>query len=385
MPRQKIQKLCVFGGYDDSEFYSRNRSLIDALAACSEEVVEVRPNRKQKGVSNHQRLASAGKLFSTAFGVAGDFLSLVQQMKKLSGADCYFVPYPAYLDVLLLQWLTTSSGRPAIIVDAFLCLHDTLVNDRKILAPKGIFARMAAWLERRTLLAADLVFIDTEQQKSLLLEKYGLELHKIAVIPVGIDETLWRPLPVLPYIDNFKLLFWGTFIPLHGVDTIILAAQQLQFSHPHIKIELIGDGQTADASASLIKDLKLSNITWQRSLLPALRLRAEVEAAHCVLGVFGESDKAGNVIPYKAYQAMACNKILLNREGAAMSALLGDEDVCGMILVPPADPIALARAITEVADSYTENYAGVTTRVLYDRYLSNETVLKRVRDEVELL
>ena len=161
-----------------------------------------------------------------------------------------------------------------IIVDAFLCLHDTLVHDRKMLGSKGLFARIVAWLERRTLLAANLVFIDTEQQKTLLLERYGLDRRKIAVIPVGIDESLWRPLPVLPTSGCFRVLFWGTFIPLHGVDTIIRAAKQLQLSHPHIQIELVGDGQTADASAALIDDLKLNNINWQRCLLSAARLRS---------------------------------------------------------------------------------------------------------------
>jgi glycosyltransferase involved in cell wall biosynthesis len=385
LPRRKIQKLCVFGSFDDSELYYRNRSLIDALTACSEDVVEVRPDRKRQGASNHQRLASAGKLFSTALGTAGDFVSLVRQRKKLLGADCYFVPYPAYLDVFLLRWLTPVGGRPVLIVDAFLCLHDTLVNDRKMLAPKGVFARMAAWLERRTLLASDLVFIDTQQQKSLLLEHYGLEPDKIAVIPVGIDEVLWRPLPLLPCSNSFRVLFWGTFIPLHGVDTIIRAAKLLQASHPHIHIELIGDGQTADAQAALIAELEPGNISWQRCLMSAGRLREEVSAAHCVLGVFGESDKAGNVIPYKAYQAMASNKVLLSREGPAMSALLGDETICGLVLVPPADPSALAGAIAEVADSYTKSYAEPATRMLYDQFLSNATVLRRVMDEVELL
>ena len=73
LQRKKIHKLCIFGSFDDSEFYSRNRSLIDALAACSDQVVEVRPQRKREEGSNHQRLATAGKLFATVFEILGNF------------------------------------------------------------------------------------------------------------------------------------------------------------------------------------------------------------------------------------------------------------------------------------------------------------------------
>jgi len=385
LPQLKINRLCVFGSYDDSELYSRNRTLIDALAACSAEMVEVRPGPTRNRASNHQRLATIMSLFETAFGVIGSFISLARQRHKLSGADCYFVPYPAYIDALMLQWLRPRGGRPKIIVDAFLCLHDTLVNDRKMLAANGVLARIAGWLERRTLENADLVFIDTEQQKALLVQQYGLDQEKLAVIPVGIDESLWQSLPSLPYDEQFRVLFWGTFIPLHGVDSIIRAARRLQEIRPEVLIELVGDGQTAQAVAQLIDELGVTNVSWQRCLLPANEVRDQVDAAHCVLGIFGESDKAGNVIPYKAYQALASNKILISREGPAISALLGDKAIYGLVLVPPADPEALAEAIVQVADSYAERSLKPGSRALYDQYLSNKNVFQRVAYQVARL
>ena len=385
LPQLKINRLCVFGSYDDSELYSRNRTLIAALAACSVEMVEVRPGHRRERGSNHQRLATIKSLFVTAFGVIGSFISLARQRHKLLGADCYFVPYPAYIDALMLQWLRPRDRRPKVIVDAFLCLQDTLVNDRKMLAANGVLARVAGWLERRTLECADLVFIDTEQQKELLVQQYALDQAKLAVVPVGIDETLWQPLPRLPYGEPFRVLFWGTFIPLHGVDTIIRAARRLQEVRPQVCIELVGDGQTARASAELIDELGVTNISWQRCLLPAQKIQAQVQAAHCVLGVFGESDKAGNVIPYKAYQALASNKILISRGGPAISALLVDESPRGLVLVPPADPAALAEAIVQVVDSYTEIFSQFGGRALYDQYLSNEKVFAQVAQRVAQL
>ncbi len=387
MRQQTIRRLCVFGSYDDSALYSRNRKLIDALAACSADVVEVRVERQEGHKSNHGRLSSLGNLGRTAVRQIQSMLSLLRQRERIKGSDVYFVPYPAYLDLLLLQCLLWRRSRSEyrLVIDAFLCLHDTLINDRRMLPANGILARMAYWLERRTLRAADLVFIDTEQQESLLQRTYHLESELLAAVPVGIDESVWRPCRPLPSPGSFQVLFWGTFIPLHGIETIIRAAALLQDTDPDIAIDLVGDGQTADAAARLIGELKITNITWQRELLPAAELREHLEHSHCVLGVFGESEKAGNVIPYKAYQALASNMILVTRSGPAISGLTRGEGVAGLVLVPPGNAEALADALRSVYRTYDSVSPRVETRKLYDRYLSQEKLYDRVAEEVAKL
>jgi glycosyltransferase involved in cell wall biosynthesis len=65
------------------------------------------------------------------------------------------------------------------------------------------------------------------------------------------------------------------------------------------------------------------------------------------LGVFGGSDKAKRVIPNKAFQALACGVPLVTADTPAARELLTDGS--DALLVPPADPEALAAAIRRLA------------------------------------
>lgn len=376
--------MCVFGCFDDSELYSRTRVLIDALACHCSSVVEVRPQSKNRAGSNHRRVSSSLRIFQTAAYSVRDFFSLFRQRARLKEADLYYIPYPAYLDYFFLRALTWGDGKK-VVVDGFLCLHDTLVHDRKMVSPRGYLSRIILWIEKSVLTGADLVFIDTAQQREALLKQYNLEPQRVVTVPVGIDESVWNPAPKLQLDDEFIVLFWGTFIPLHGVETIIRAAHLLQKSSPQIKFRLIGDGQTAANVTALIDQLNVTNVSWEHALVSARELRRSLDSSHCVLGVFGESRKAGNVIPYKAYQAMACNKILISRTGPAILELLEGQDEPGLLLVPPVDPEALAATLASAFESYREISDCVNTRKLYDLGLSNTIIKQRIAAAVEML
>ena len=128
-----------------------------------------------------------------------------------------------------------------------------------------------------------------------------------------------------------------------------------------------------------------TNINWVRGFVAAPELRRYVDKSHCVLGVFGESAKAGNVIPYKGYQAMACNKIFISRCGPAFAELLQGTRKHGLLLVPAADPRALAASIVAVYEAYDEIQPALDTREFYDRHLSNTVIRDRVASSLEIL
>ena len=367
--------LCIFGCFEDNELYSRNRTLIKALSKNFESSVEVRPVGHSKGTDKHKPKTSVTGIFRSIYSSLAGFYSLAKQASTVRSADVVFIPYPAYLDVFFLKFILIGSHRPILIIDAFLCLHDTLVADRKILKGGSLAARLISILELHTLRSADLVFIDTMQQREHLLKNYDLAPRKIVATPVGIDESIWTPLDPLPLIDRFRLLFWGTFIPLHGIHTIVSSAQILARSNAKIELTIIGNGQTADIVAEQIDALNLDNIRWERRLVSSKELRTKVEQSHCILGVFGDSDKAGNVIPYKVYQAMASNKIVITRSGAALVDMFPSKaDDSGLILVPSANAERLAEAISNVHANYDELCKSLNTRNLYESSLSNEAL-----------
>lgn len=379
-------KLCVFGCFKDSELYSRNRILITALSTFFDEVVELRPDHELNKTPIHLPLSSPKGILRALWMSASGFASLFRQRRSLNNASLYFVPYPAYLDLIFLRLLTRKRNRPKIAIDAFLCLHDTVVYDRKLFGARNPIARGLKWLEAHTLHAADLIFIDTEQQRAQLASTYNLDGAKLIVTPVGIDEALWRPLPALPLAGEYRVLFWGTFIPLHGVETIIGAARVLADTYPDIRFTLVGDGQTADSIAKNLDDGGLDNVAWNRELVSATILRSYVENAHCILGIFGSSEKAGYVIPYKAYQAMASNKILITREGPAFfSQWKAHEPIEGLVLVAPGSAQALADTIVSTFVDYERICQNLKTREAYEQKLSNQLLLECVQRGLKLL
>jgi glycosyltransferase involved in cell wall biosynthesis len=165
------------------------------------------------------------------------------------------------------------------------------------------------------------------------------------------------------------VLFWGTFIPLHGVEVIIEAARKLALKGKSVEFKLIGDGQTAADIAELVEQEPLPNLTWQRAVVGTEELQAAIAQAHVVLGVFGTSQKAANVVPYKVHQAMASDRPVITRHTEQLAAL----DCPGVKLVPPGDSEALADAILALRAALLRGEVSAT-RPCYDEHFGSRVV-----------
>ena len=84
-------------------------------------------------------------------------------------------------------------------------------------------------LERRILNDADLVLTDTTLHVNFYQEEYSLHSSKLVALPVGAEEILTGddPLqcrsPAQPE-GEMSVLFYGSFLPLHGIEIILKAA-----------------------------------------------------------------------------------------------------------------------------------------------------------------
>ena len=74
--------------------------------------------------------------------------------------------------------------------------------------------------------------------------------------------------------------------------------------------------------------------------------------ADIVLGIFGESVKTMRVIPNKAYEALAMSLPLVTADTPAIRELLDERSA---VLVPAADPQAIADALLECALKLDQN------------------------------
>ena len=307
------------------------------------------------------KLCSALKMFVRALK------SAVRINKKtLSVCDVVYIPYPSLLVLLCYSLFFKKKNRPLMVVDCFISIYDTVVMDRKVVAEGGWLAKTLLYLERRSLKSMDVVLADTVVNTDHLYDLFAGERGKYQAINLCINESLFKPKVVEPH-DSKSVLFVGSFVPLQGVDVVVDAAMHLA-DREDIKVQLVGDGQTAPEIESQLASTT-ANIEWHRGWYSIEEISEFVTNADICLGVFGSGSKTYRVLPYKAYMAMACGKALISSrvDGGGMR-----EAEMPFLALSSNSGEELASKIVDLLDSseLREKYAQ-RARAYYESYLSN--------------
>ena len=176
---------------------------------------------------------------------------------------------------------------------------------------------------------------DTEAHAAFFRRTFRLADDRVDVALVGAEEALFRPGWQPP--EEFRVLFVGKLIPLHGLDTILAAAALV----PEIPFRVVGDGQLAPLLAS--RPPNVEHVEW----IAYPELPAAYQRAGCALGIFDTGPKAARVIPNKVFQALACARPVVTADTPGARELLTDG--ADALLVPPGDAEALADAIGRIA------------------------------------
>jgi glycosyltransferase involved in cell wall biosynthesis len=243
-----------------------------------------------------------------------------------------------------LVWLARKFTRRPILFDAFVLTHDTLVEDRSRLARGSALARLALAVDRSGARLADHILIDTQTQAALFSHLTGVPAARVSALFVSCNESLFHPavLPDRLPDGRFHVLCYATFQPLHGMETVVKAAQLLA-KEPQIRWRIIGRGQTYAQVLHQATAWGLTNIELQPPL-PYNELPGAIAAADlCLGGPFGDTDKARRVITGKTFQFLSMGKpVVVSDTPANRELLIPEESAC---FVPIADPDALAAAV----------------------------------------
>lgn len=241
-------------------------------------------------------------------------------------------------------WLVLEShllNRSPILFDAFVSNYDTLVSDRKNIQPGSTPARFLHWLDRTACRAAKHVLLDTNAQIDYFVQEFGLPEELFDRLPVGAVDALFRPGPAIPSHSRLKILYYCTYLPLHGAAVIVEAAKMLK--DLDCQFTLIGRGPEYPRTRTLADQYNLTNLKFMDNL-SLEDLAAEVRSADiCLGGHFGTSPKAERTIPGKVYQFLAAGKpVIAARTPANQELLIHLENA---YLCATADPASLAQGI----------------------------------------
>ena len=302
-----------------------------------------------------------------------ELVIVLKQHKSGPAFDVLFVPYPSLPLLLLLSFLPRRY-RPRVVADAFISIYDTVVNDRKMLDEQGFLASWLKGTEKRALHAADVVLTDTECNRRFMEQTFLLPAGRVRALPLATDEYHYHPTPYDVMDGDCTVLFVGTFVPLHGVETIA-QAMLLLGKEAGIGFRVFGDGQGADAMDEVLRSGECK-LEWQREWMGAESLATEVENADICLGVFGTTEKAARVWPLKNYAAMRIGRAIVSESTECLPGLGGNDDELPVCMVPAGDAAALADALLYLARNPAERIKmAESARRYYQNHMSNEKVL----------
>ena len=141
-----------------------------------------------------------------------------------------------------------------------------------------------------------------------------------------------------------EVLFFGTYIPLQGIEHILDAAEILQTTSPKVHITLLGSGQTKREMLQIAEEKKLQNITF-RGRVSFEEIIPIIQQADLTLGIFGTSGKARRVIPHKVYDSLACGVPVVTEDSPAIREKYADDEK--VILCKAGDGVDLAAKIAQ--------------------------------------
>ena len=296
---------------------------------------------------------------------------------RTAPTDCVYVPYPAIILLWVLSFRPFKQRSGRLVIDAFISLYDTIVLDRRLLQPRGWPARFLFLLERRALHHADVIIVDTPLTATHFATLYDLPRDQLVALPLATDEEAFRPSQYVPTRDVCHVLFVGTFIPLHGVQTIVEAIAKLR-QHRGIHVRVIGDGQDANLVEDAISRFG-HTFDWQRRWHDSEELAAEIAASDICLGIFGSTEKTQRVLPFKLYAYSRIGRCIITAKTECTASMLSDVDYLPWQHVPTANGEALASAIIELTENPDKRvtFANDAQR-FYREKLSNEASQRKL-------
>ena len=284
----------------------------------------------------------------------------IKLRERAQHVDFVFMPSFTHLDVRFVRRATT---KP-LVFDPLVSRYMTKVYDYKRVSrysPRALKNYLKDLVSMRT---ADIVIADTEQHRQYFHNVIKIQEEKIKIIPVGVDTNLFFPMSKGTN-TRIKVGFYGSYIPLHGIDRIIEAARLLR-SYTDIHFEVVGNGFEEKKVKALVRKDPLQNLTLT-DLVPYHQLNHKINTFDICLGVFGSGIKTGMVVPNKVFHYAACGKCIITKNTSAIHEVFTHQQdimLCDGTAQGIADTIVYLKENTQIR----QNIATTAHQLVVQRY-----------------
>ncbi|WP_027852238.1 hypothetical protein [Marinobacterium litorale] len=279
-----------------------------------------------------------------------------------------------------VRWLV---GTSTIALDALMSPYLSLSEERKF----GWFGAMASYFyqpfEASVMKDANLVFTDTEGHSDKFSSCFNINESKVKIIPIGAIENSYIP-KTLDEKSEFVVLYYGSFLPLHGVETLFKAILNLR--GVPILFQLIGGGKKIERRVKYINktfpDVKIKYERWvdYRDLINEI-----IPKANLILGgPFGGTPQASRVVTGKTVQALASSKACI--VGAMNRNAYDFVDKFNCLLVSQNDHADLTDKIIWAFENRDKLMnIGINGKKLYQHHFDEHIITDRVQSALRSL
>ena len=218
------------------------------------------------------------------------------------------------------------------------------------------------------------VIFENDEDRRYFIDKKIVSSQKTWLVPgVGVDTQLFFPTPEpegVPVILLSSRLLWDK-----GVGVLVEAARQLEKSHP-VRVVLVGAPDLGNPASipegqirAWVKEGVIEWWGWQR----------EMNSIYQQCAVVTLPTMYGEGVPTVLLEAASCGRPLVATNMPGCTAIVHDQ-VNGL-LVPPGDPLALARALDKLlSDPGLRGRMGAASRQLVMEKFTIEQVNQSTLD-----
>jgi len=206
---------------------------------------------------------------------------------------------------------------------------------------------------------ADMIVAECPQDRQDLLDLYGADPRRIAVVPCGFDADEMQPLDGAAAREElgwhepaFRILQLGRMVPRKGVDNVIRALARLRRHHGIDARLCVVGGNTVEPAEQHTPELgRLRRIARDEGVLAHVeftgrRDRMQLRRYYCASDVFVTTPwyEPFGITPV---EAMACGRPVVGADtGGIRSTVVHGQTG---FLVPPRDPAVLAGRLAALA------------------------------------
>ncbi len=309
--------------------------------------------------------------YSTKIFPGLKFLYLIELLIKINFVDVVYLP-PMNSRFIKSAFWAAKTFNKKLIVEMYISIYDTFVKDQKVLKGKQIKpgSRQAKGMFDKDVLAltkSDFLIHTANHELSYWEKLLNIKIapEKVFIAPNFNVSRLVYQRKIQPD-SNLNICWWGTFIPLHGLENILQAMKILQANQVKFTCNLFGtDNSLFKMYDQKIKQEQLEDCVFLRkdlSFADNSLPKYLVDNCDLALGIFGNTDKAYNTVPNKLIEALSMGIPTLTMKSTALKEFFEPDD----LWTCEPEPKSIAQSILTIAEGTASNvdWAKTRTKVL---------------------